>query len=170
MKLNRLCLRACVVIVIAVAALIAVPVPALASVCTLADHIKSANTNTAVGFCPAETSHDIITITQDITLSEPLPPITGTITIEGGGHTISGDNRFPIFRVEGGQLTVNNLTLTEGREVALVSTGGAGSGGAILARDGAEVVVNNAVLSRNQSHFTGGAISMLRSKLTVNNS
>ena len=54
--------------------------------------------------------------------------------------------------------------------MALVSTGGAGSGGAILARDGAEVVVNNAVLSRNQSHFTGGAISVLRSKLTVNNS
>ena len=144
--------------------------PARASVCTLADHIKSANTNSAVGFCPAGTSHDIITITEDITLSEPLPPITGTITIEGGGHTISGAGEFRIFHVLGGRLTINNLTLTEGREVALVSTGGAGSGGAILARDGAELVVNNAVLSRNQSHFTGGAISVLRSKLTVNNS
>ena len=39
--------------VIAFAALIAAPAPALASVCTLADHIRSANTNTAVGYCPA---------------------------------------------------------------------------------------------------------------------
>ena len=144
--------------------------PAQASVCTLADHIRSANTNTAVGFCPAGTSHDIITIAENITLTEPLPPITGTITIEGGGHTISGNNKYRIFDVKGGNLIINNLTLTKGKEVAFVGTGGAGYGGAIFARDGAEVVVKNSVLSKNQSHFTGGAISALRSKLTVTNS
>ena len=35
---------------------------------------------------------------------------------------------------------------------------------------GAEVTVNSSVLSRNYSHFTGGAISVSRSALTVNNS
>ena len=77
-----------------------IPAYAQDGVCTLADHILSANTNTAVGFCPAGTSHDIITIADDITLTEALPPITGTITIEGGGHTISGDGQFRIFDVQ----------------------------------------------------------------------
>ena len=83
--------------------------------CTLAFQILAANTNKAVGGCPAGTSHDIITLTEDITLSEPLPAINGTITIEGNGHTISGDNRFNIFVVVGRTLTINNLTLAPGR-------------------------------------------------------
>ncbi len=165
-----LCIRSALLAIIGALLAFAPLAPASASVCTLADHIKSANTNTAIGFCPAGTSHDIITITEDITLSEPLPVIRGMITIEGGGHTISGNNKFRIFDVYGGRLTINNLYLIKGREVALVSTDGAGSGGAILARGGAEVTINNVELARNQSHFTGGAISVLRSKLTVNNS
>ena len=104
------------IMLIAIAALYAGPgPPALASVCTLADHIRSANTNTAVGFCPAGTSHDVITIADDITLTKPLPPITGTITIEGGGHTISGDGQFRIFDVSGGNLTVKNVTLAKAK-------------------------------------------------------
>ena len=83
-------------------------------VCTLSDQIIAANTNTAIGACPAGTSHDIITLTEDITLSEPLPLINGTITIEGNGHTISGNNRFQIFSVAGRKLTIKDLTLTEG--------------------------------------------------------
>ena len=161
-----------ILLVIAVAALIVAPVPTLASVCTLADHIKSANTNTAVGFCPAGTSHDVITITEDITLTEPLPPITSTITIEGGGHTISGKKEFRIFEVGGGRLTINNLTLTSGRADTIGGRGGGGlgKGGAVWAHSGAELIVNHSVLSRNQSHFSGGAISVSQSKLTVNNS
>ena len=85
MTLHRLSRQIRTIILIAFAALFAGASPAQASVCTLADHIRSANTNTAVGFCPAGTSHDIITIAEDITLTEALPPITGTITIEGGG-------------------------------------------------------------------------------------
>ena len=63
--------RRLVVLAIGIAALFVGAGPAQASVCTLADHIRSANTNTAVGFCPAGTSHDIITIAEDITLTEP---------------------------------------------------------------------------------------------------
>lgn len=61
------------------------PAAAQAPVCTLSDRIKSANTDTVAGACPAGSGHDIITFTEDITLTEALPPITGTITIEGGG-------------------------------------------------------------------------------------
>ena len=136
--------------------------PAFASVCTLADHIRSANTNTAVGFCPAGTSHDIITIANDITLTEPLPPITGTITIEGGGHTISGDNQFRIFDVQGGNLTIRKLTLTEGK---------AQSGGAIRVLAGSRLVVEDSTFSKNWG-YQGGAISSLSASadITVNNS
>ncbi len=172
MSANQLKSQVRVIALIAVTALFLGMGPALASVCTLADHIRSANTKTAVGFCPAGTSHDIITIADDITLTEPLPPITGTITIEGGGHTISGNKEFRIFEVGGGRLTINNLTLTDGKADTIGgrSGGGLGEGGAVWAHSGAEVIVNNSALSGNYSHFTGGAISVSQSKLTVNNS
>ncbi len=121
---------------------------AQAKVCTLSDHIKAANSKTAVGFCPPGASHDIITIAEDITLEEPLPAIRGTITIEGGGHSISGDQRFRIFDVNGGNLTINNLTLTEGK---------ADNGGAVRLRAGGLTVYNSSFVS-NRSETGGGAI------------
>ena len=168
--MKRLSRRTRLAILITVATLYAgSAAPAAASVCTLADQIRSANTNTAVGFCPAGTSHDIIAITEDITLSEPLPAITGTITIEGGGHTISGDNKFRIFEVIRGNLTINNLTLTEGKSV-LDMSGPGGSGGAIEISGGARVTVNDSVFARNYSGVFGGAIAVFHSTLVVNNS
>ena len=156
----------------------ATPAPAEASAapaeCTLSNRIVSANTNTSVGGCPAGTSHDIITLTEDITLSEPLPPINGTITIEGNGHTISGDDRFRIFLVTGGKLTINNLTLTRARA--------GGSGGAIRVRNNAELVVNDSTFDSNRVNETedgdrriigfGGAIGTTRfnGRVRVNNS
>ena len=123
-------------------------VMAQARVCTLSDHIKAANSNTAVGYCPPGTSHDIITIADDITLDEPLPAIRGTITIEGGGHSISGAKRFRIFDVNGGNLTIKNLRLTEGK---------ADNGGAVRLRAGGLTVYNSSFVS-NRSETGGGAI------------
>ena len=166
----RLCGIARLVLVIAACALWATAwSPAQASACTLADHIKSANTNTAVGFYPAGTSHDIIIISADITLSEALPPIRGTITIEGGGHTISGNKKFPIFVVEGGRLTINNLTLTEGYDKATAQTNWH-AGGALRVTGGAQVEVNDSDFLLNYNANHGGAISVFRSTLTINNS
>ena len=145
----RLFPTVCVVLLVAVIALFAgSTVLAQARVCTLSDHIKAANTDTAVGFCPPGTSHDIITIAEDITLDEPLPAIRGTITIEGGGHVISGDKLFRIFDVNGGNLTINNLRLTEGK---------ADKGGAVRLRAGTLAVYNSSFLS-NRSETGGGAI------------
>ena len=149
---------------IAVAALVAgSAAQAQASVCTLADHIRAANSNTAVGFCPAGTSHDIITIADDITLTEPLPPITGTITIEGGGHTISGDGQFRIFDVQGAKFTIKNLRLRDGK---------AEFGGAIRIRGGSDVTISRSTLAENSAVY-GGAINQTgdsRNRLTIDGS
>ncbi len=149
-----------ILVVIAVAALFAGTAPALASVCTLADHIRSANTKTAVGFCPAGTSHDIITIADDITLSEPLPPITGAITIEGGGHTISGNKEFRIFDVQGGNLTIRNLTMTNGR---------AEHGGAVRLQAGSLVVYDSGFVG-NRTEKSAGAIYASGGTVEIRNS
>ena len=156
----RLSWRVSSVLIFAFAALSNAPEPAQASVCTLADHIRSANTNTAVGFCPAGTSHDIITITQDITLTEPLPQISGTITIEGGGHTISGDQQFRIFEVIGGNLTIKNLMLTDGR---------ADHGGAVRLQAGSLVVYDSSFIG-NRTEKSAGAIYASGGTLDIRNS
>ena len=148
MVLERKSLIPSALLIAALAVLVAVSAPALAAECTLADQIRSANTNSAVGPCPAGTSHDVITITGDITLSEPLPPITGTITIEGGGHTISGDGKLRIFDVDGGNLTVKDLTLANAK---------ADSGSAVQARNGARVTISNVVFRENTAR-SGGAV------------
>ena len=150
----------CFAVVIAFAILAVGPKPASASVCTLADHIRSANTNTAVGFCPAGTSHDIITIAEDITLTEPLPTITGTITIEGGGHTISGDKQFRIFDVNGGNLTLKNLTMRDGK---------AENGGAVRLRAGALTVYESSFVG-NRTEKSAGAIYANGGTLDIRNS
>ena len=86
-----------------------------------------------------------IALTGDITLTAALAPITGRITIEGSGHSISGDDAYRIFDVNGGALTLKDVTLTEGNA-------GAGHGGAIRMRNGARVVIENATLSGNRAH------------------
>ncbi|MDE2777462.1 MAG: right-handed parallel beta-helix repeat-containing protein [Chloroflexota bacterium] len=150
------------------------PAAAQQAVCTLADRIRSANTKTSVGNCPAGTSHDIISFTEDITLTEALPPITDTITIEGGGHTISGDHKHRIFTVSGGRLTINNLTLTKGR--ANKQNDDYAGGGAIMVIGAGALNINNAVFVDNFG-ADGGAIGagympFARSnfKITINNS
>ncbi|MCY4072103.1 MAG: right-handed parallel beta-helix repeat-containing protein [Chloroflexi bacterium] len=89
------------------------PTPAPES-CTLADQIIAANTDAPAGQCPAGDGPDTITLTEDLTLAAPLPPVTSEITIEGDGHSISGDKRFRIFMLDGGKLRLNRLSLVEG--------------------------------------------------------
>ncbi|MDE2854674.1 MAG: hypothetical protein OXN88_10925 [Chloroflexota bacterium] len=171
MSNRRFFQRVLTIMLIAVAALIAGAGSALASVCTLADHIRAVNTNTAVGFCPAGTSHDVITITEDITLSEALPPITGTITIEGGGHTISGADQFRIFDVDGGDLTINHVTVANGRAMSVGRNGFVDYGGALRIRGNASVIINDSVFSNNIGGW-GGAIGLEQrgGRLIVNRS
>ena len=81
--------------------------------CSLADAITSANTDTATGYCPAGSDADTITLTVDVTLAAALPAVASDITIEGGGHTIHGDDTFTVLTVQsGGNLMLNQATIS----------------------------------------------------------
>ena len=78
------------------------PTPTATSVplpesCNLSDQIIAANTDLASGDCPAGSGSDTITLTGDVVLTEPLPLITSTITMNGNGYSISGDDQFRIL-------------------------------------------------------------------------
>ena len=115
---------------------------------------------TESGACPAGRGADTIRLTEDITLERELPPIVSTISIEGAGYTISGDDQFRIFHVdEDGSLTIRDLLLTRGF---------AKRGGAIL-NDGRLNVVNSQ-LNKNISERGGSAIYNAGGALTVESS
>ena len=127
--------------------------------CSLANAIRSANGNTQVtesgdsdgnDDCedgadpddtadPPDTGDDIILLTKNITLTEALPNVTSPVHIEGAGYTISGDAEHRVFMVVGGQMGVNDLTITKG----LAATVGGG------------VYVNSGSLSVTDSTIKG---------------
>lgn len=154
----------------------AAPAPtATPSICTLQDQIIAANSDRAYKSCPAGKGADTIYMVRDYALSEPLADIKTNITIEGNGHTIDGNSRFRIFDVDGGRLTLNNMTLTRGKGAVRVLNGGQliandvrfinnqasdGDGGAISSMFAAYIEVNSSNFIRNSGRDRGGAISM----------
>lgn len=82
--------------------------------CRLADAIAAANSDEAVGGCPAGDGADVIELSADIVLEDLLPPVNSVITLEGSGYTISGSGQFQILRIETGELTLNAATLSHG--------------------------------------------------------
>lgn len=132
--------------------------------CSLAFAIIAANTDWAVGGCPAGKGADTITLTEDITLTAALPSITSEITIEGAGKTISGGKRFRILSVAGGKLTLNRARLTEGRSR---------SGAAIHSYDGT-IIINHSKIEDNMAWSTilsfGGGILCWPCNLSINHS
>ncbi len=83
--------------------------------CTIYEKIQAANLDERVGSCPAGKGADVIEIHEDITLWARLPSIRSEITIEGKGHTISGDGKVGLFSVlPGGKLRVENARLIKG--------------------------------------------------------
>ncbi len=130
---------------------IAAPV-ATPDFCTLPDQLVAANLDKPVGACPAGNGADTIYLVRDFTLTERLPTITSDITIRGNGFTISGDGKFRIFDVDGGALTIHDMTLTKG-----FSTN---DGGAILVKNGGKASIENSKFVRNRAD-DGGAIAMI---------
>ena len=132
----------------------------LSAGCTLYYAIVAANTDTESGACPAGRGADTIRLTAEITLERELPPIVSTISIEGEGYSISGDDQFRIFHVDkDGALSIRDLLLTQGF---------AKRGGAIL-NDGRLSVVNSR-LNKNASERGGSAIYNAGGALTVDSS
>ena len=130
---------------------VGLPIQAADDYASLAAQIKAAN----------KSGSGRITLEADILLSSPLETITGDISVEGGGHSISGDDQFRIFDVNGGSLAIKNATLTEGRAEA---------GGAIRMRNGARVTINSATLRGNIAETNGGAIQALGGTLQISQS
>ena len=95
---------------------------------------------------------------ENHTLAHPLPPIRSRIIIEGGGYTLSGDNHYQIFEVDGGELTINDLSLTHGYGE---------SGGAITVTNGGALTVNNSSICENQAEIDAGAIYAEESSTVV---
>ncbi len=151
--------------------------PSDGTTCTLADQIRAANRDEAVGACLAGDGADTIRIEQDISLTERLPKITSEILIIGNGHTISGEFKTRIFDIgKSGQLTIHNLNIIRGRHAiqggAIRLLGGtlkvcnssirdshSGYGGAIYVEHGT-LEIDESEFSANSAHFAGGAIEI----------
>ena len=128
--------------------------------CTLAEQIMSSNTGEKVGDCPILEGMEVFQLDEDLVLTERLPAITSYFIIDGKGHTISGNNRFRIFEVHSGRLSVANLHMTDGK---------AGLGSAIFADQGATVYLDSSTISRSVATYSG-TVFVRYSHLYVNNS
>ena len=105
--------------------------------CRLADQIISVNTGKKVGDCPILEGMEGYQLREDLVLTESLPAITSYFIIDGNGNTISGNNRFRIFKVDGGKLTVLNLHMRDGS---------AELGSAILVVAGGRLLIEDSTL------------------------
>jgi len=121
-------------------------------VCTLAEAIDSANNNNANGngcVDGVEYEDDIITLETDIVLGATLPPVTGSVILEGQGHAIDGNDDSSI----GSVLRIaadGDLTLNE----AIITGGYADSKGGGVYNEGA-VTLTNSTVSGNTASSSG---------------
>jgi CSLREA domain-containing protein len=131
--------------------------------CTLRNAIQAANTDSAVGGCPAGSGADVITFannTDVIVLSNTLPTVTSEITLESSPQDSlridAQETTFRHFVLEGNaaRLTLKSIRLERGR--AILAAGVAGKGGCIL-NQGGRLVLQNVEINRCEAEF-GGAI------------
>ena len=84
--------------------------------CTLVNAMAAAQLDSVWASCPAGDGADTIILNSDVTLSADLGSVSTEITIRGNGNTVSGDDEGRVFLVtDGGRLTINNLTISNGR-------------------------------------------------------
>ncbi len=152
--------------------------------CSLREAITNANNDLATSAdCTAGSGNDTIVFAggvTTITLGSTLPHITDTdgLAIDGGGDiTISGNDLYRILMVDNGiPLTLQNLTVADGRCVscigaAIYNSGGTltitnstvsghngGLGGAIYS-SGGTLIIANSIFSDNISTSYGGGIA-----------
>jgi hypothetical protein len=131
------------------------PAHAASNAAELIDEINQANTN---GSGTITLTASIILETVEVTADGPngLPVITGDITINGGGHTISRSVTAPEFRIllvaDTGTLRLNNVTISGGRIAS-------DNGGGIRNNGGTVIITNSVIMNHVNTGFSGGAIS-----------
>ena len=103
-------------------------------------------------------------ISSDTTINGELQVSAGTVVINLNGHTLRQDsnNTTSVIYVSGGNLTVNNGTITGG------DGGHDQRGGGFFVHDG-NVTVNNVTISDNTASW-GGGVYMRAGSFTMNNS
>ena len=136
--------------------------------CTLANAITAANTDSATSGCPAGSGADTLTLTADVTLAAALPKIASDLTIQGDTPTrfVSGDQKFRVFWVQSGKVTLQNLTIRNGQATGSNGNNGNGStvgggGGALGAGGGlyihsGNVTVTNVTFRQNVAQGGNG--------------
>ena len=149
--------------------------------CSLANAIRSANGNAQIeesgdrdgnddcedgadpddSASPPHTGDDIILLAKDVTLTAPLPSITSRIQLEGDGNTVSGDGSYQVFNVSGGQLLLNELTITSG----LSST----VGGGIYVNSGS-LRISDSLITNSRASDIGGGIYAIDSDVDITDS
>ncbi|MGQ0621975.1 MAG: choice-of-anchor D domain-containing protein [Panacagrimonas sp.] len=135
-----------------------------AGACTLSDAIRAANTNAAVGGCPAGFGPDTLVFPANSTFSfltpegdanNGLPFITSEIVIQGNGSTIRRDPAAPsTFRVLALQGSAN-LTLQQTTISGGIANGFDG-GGIAVESDSARLTITNSTVSGNAARNGGG--------------
>src|SRR5690606_10802004 len=108
----------------------------------LRDAIFTANTNGD----PSNT----INLTGHVTLTQSLPMITSSVTIDGGGHTIDADDKGRVFFIQNGAANISNVTVNNahakggnGGDGGFGGGGGGlGAGAAVFVNSGADVTLS----------------------------
>lgn len=132
------------------------------------------NQNQLTDAIQAAQNGDIIKLSQNITLTSDLAQVNRNVTIDGGGHTLSGNDRYRGLYIASGSVAINNLVIAHasaqggnggnGYSVnnAFLSGagggggGGAGLGGALFVASGATVTTNNLQLQNDQARGGSG--------------
>ncbi|MDD4905243.1 MAG: DUF4347 domain-containing protein, partial [Methylobacter tundripaludum] len=126
---------------------------------------SAAQLQTAITTGNTDGADDIITLTGNITFASAAEAITinvtdgHTMTIIGGGFTLSGGNLARVLKIDAGTVDIQNLTITNGLAVGnggSGNTGGAGGAGT----DGLGGAIYNAgTLTISGSTITGNKAS-----------
>ena len=91
-----------------------------------------------------------VTLTGPVTLTDTLK-ITKDVILDGGGFTLSGDNKVRVIEITGGKVTIKNLTITGG--YVENDTGG---GILLEGNDPIDVTIENCTFMGNMAESVGG--------------
>ena len=129
--------------------------------CTLSEAIHAANNDHEYDRCTAGDGDDTITLTGDITLSGKLPAITTDMTIDGSNYTVSGNDSTAIFSIADAVVTLQDMTITNGRT---------GARGAAIHVDSGVLNLSSAVVKDSWAGDAGGGIYASNSNVNISGS
>jgi|GEM_PF-1397634 len=124
---------------------------AVDGVCTLREAIQAVNAGSVVNECDGSGGVDTISITVGpIVLGSALPGLA-SMTIEGGGQVVSGNDLTRVFQIAAGaDVTIENIAIINGNA-------GGGFGGGIQVSNNAQLTLHRCRIANNQA-FAGGGL------------